>query len=311
MVDIYKHMKHLRLAINKLENPTLINIPEMAKPFNAIFSGMSKEKWVEEFCSFMREVVAMQDELKDLKERVHCIDLSNPDTTLFKVDQPKDIITLLTIWYWLAAWSSPDQPDNHIAKEEFMEAIEAHDQVLGLLLVNTAPINVAEEQELKDLFCKLLRMLKSDHLLWTDVLNQFTNKMYSTGSMQLNSFKNADNTPSVCIGLPAAIATAVAVDVIVKVGKAAYENRDEIKNKLEDIGEDVVEFVSNAANEIEAGSVKVYNAVKDTAVAIGDGLQSMAQDAAKDLEKFGDNVKKELEKFGDQFMNGLGKFKFW
>lgn len=181
MIDIYRHMKNLRLTIHGIENPDFISISEVSKPFY-VFSEMSKENWNEELRSLMGEIVNMRDVLKGIKERLQSTNISKC-STLFGVEngsQPKNIISLLTVWYWLAAWSSPDQPENGGAKYEFVEAIEANDKMLGFLMVNTSPIHPVEEQELQVLFAKLLQMLKSDHLFWLDILNRFTDKMVST-----------------------------------------------------------------------------------------------------------------------------------
>lgn len=183
MVDIYRQMRHLRSAIHGINNnnPDFTDdIAKIAKPFNSMFSEMSKEKWIEEFCSMMGEVVHMRDVLKDIKQSTDRSKCSS-STTLYDVEndnKSKNIISLLTLWYWLAVWSSPGQVENGGAKDEFMDAIEAHDKTLGFLLVNmNSPINNEGKQEIQILFSKLLQMLKSDHQFWMDVLDQFIDNM--------------------------------------------------------------------------------------------------------------------------------------
>ncbi|XP_021853037.1 uncharacterized protein [Spinacia oleracea] len=265
MIEIYRHMRHLRLAMNGIENPDSISISEIAKPFNSMFTIISEDEWVEQLQSLMQEVITMRDSLDDIKELLLVTDLNK--CVVENDNQPKNLICLLTLWYWFAAWSSPvDQSENlSSATADFMEAIEAQDKSLGFLLVCTSQIQLKEQQQLQIIFSKLLLMLKSDPKHWTDVLTRFIDAMSSTpkapetlmtSSMHLEPFQNANKfdsisnppitttlaisfLPSLANIVKAVVQTAVVKLVVengIKAGKAlctkVAENSDEILETL-------------------------------------------------------------------------------
>ncbi|XP_021755490.1 uncharacterized protein LOC110720755 [Chenopodium quinoa] len=283
---------------------------------------MSKEKWVEEFCSFMREVVTMRDELKGLKERLHSIDLSNP-STLLNDNKPKDIITLLTLWYWLAAWSSLDQPKDCCAKDEFIQAMEVQSKALGFLMVKITPIDPIEQQELQILLSKLLQMLKLDYQLWMDSLNHWIGTLtlqpskaaeayepIVTSPTHWKSFNSTyNNTPYISFvsKVGKEVVEGIVTTVIQEGGKLIYEKREEILEKLKEMGNDVADIADKEFNNFVKEINGLVDVTKKGMEELGAGIEEAVKKSVEELECFGGKVWDELQKVGDALKDATDK----
>ncbi|XP_021852711.1 uncharacterized protein [Spinacia oleracea] len=256
MIEMYGHMKHLRLAIHGIENPDLIGIPEIAKPFNSIFSGMTKENLIQDqINSFMREVANMRQVMKDIKNCSSSSLYGSVGGLKLNDNTPKYIISFLILWYWLAVWSSSDKPENHGAKDEFIEVIEMNKETLGFFLVGvgTPKINPKEQQELlQTLLYKLLQMLKSDHQFWTEFIDQFLNKMIPKPeapktSMNLHIFWGA-----LVAGIVAGVVSPFLVDGIKEAVKYSSDHIEDLGNAMTEamryVGEGALAGVSPYPN---------------------------------------------------------------
>lgn len=205
MSGLYKHMGDIRASIHdnhtaeeKRDVMSLLAVRIKSISTNETLFNRN-ETWAAEVGFVVQELAEMEALLNQHKDDLCRGSIRSNIMDGMEQQQPRHVACLITLWYWVAAWSDLEGPGG-IAKELFLKSVESRSGtslVDSLLFSPNESLPKDKRENLHDMLSNLLIMLATSPDHWINVVRHFTENMvetsYTIGVISTNIRMNRDN----------------------------------------------------------------------------------------------------------------------